>query len=160
MTKLEKHSLTEVEVARFWAKVQKGDGCWKWTGAKNAYGYGLVCLRAAGKQVRLGAHRVAWQIVRGPIPNGLTCDHLCRNRDCVNPDHLEPVTNRENVLRGIGHTAVNARKTHCVQGHELSGDNLYIHLGKRYCKKCRHTKVRAWRKRKRDYVLTRKDKPT
>ena len=94
--------------------------CWIWTGALAHHGYGQVMYES--KQQK--AHRVLYQILVGPIPDGLTLDHLCRQRACVNPAHLEPVTMRENLLRGIGLTAVHAQKTHCINGHPLTGDNL------------------------------------
>lgn len=106
----------------FWQKVDKTDSCWIWTGSKSKSGYGL--LDVAGKLQR--PHRYAFVACGGTIPKGLHLDHLCRNRACVRPDHLEVVDNRTNVLRGVGHTAENARRTHCVNGHELSGDNLWI----------------------------------
>jgi hypothetical protein len=78
----------------------------------------------------------------GPIPEGKQLDHLCRNRACINPEHLEPVTAKENILRGESFSAKNARKTHCIHGHELSGDNLRILKHGRVCLECRRTKDR------------------
>lgn len=83
------------------------------------------------------AHRVAFELIRGCIPNGLVLDHLCRNRGCVNPDHLEPVTFRENIMRGVGYTAQQARKTHCRHGHEFTVENTYVWRGGRICRTCR-----------------------
>lgn len=88
--------LENIEI-RFWNKVNKTDACWNWTGAKFYRGYG--CFRLNGQSVL--AHRVAYELVHGPTPMGLVIDHLCRNTLCVNPDHLEPVTNAENVRRGM-----------------------------------------------------------
>lgn len=82
------------------------------------------------------AHRVYYEARFGPIPAGLQLDHLCRNRGCVNPDHLEPVTCRENLMRGHTVAAANAKKTHCNAGHALAGDNLRVWKGKRYCIVC------------------------
>lgn len=94
-------------------------GCWVWQRPlKN--GYGEVSIRNRCRK----AHRVAYQLLVGPIPDGLSLDHLCRNRACINPAHLEPVTNRVNVLRGVGPTAANAAATHCGRGHALTPDNL------------------------------------
>ena len=94
--------------------------CWDWMAAKSSTGYGLFSVNA--KLIR--AHRFSYESQRGPIPEGLTLDHLCRNRGCVNPNHLEAVTSAENILRGVGFSALNAKKTHCPKGHPLSGENL------------------------------------
>lgn len=83
------------------------------------------------------AHRFSYQLYKGNIPKNLVIDHLCKNPSCVNPDHLEAVTNRENILRGISPAAINSKKTHCPKGHKLSGDNVYIYRNSRWCKKCR-----------------------
>lgn len=125
---------------RFWAKVDKNgpNGCWLWTAAKlqgpgGGRGYGVFGIKGKNKP----AHRVAYEILVGPIPDGLTLDHLCRVRHCVNPHHLEPVTNRENVLRGVGITARLHRQTHCKRGHPFDENNTYINpSGYRQCKAC------------------------
>lgn len=91
--------------------------CWLWSGAKNAGGYGLIYVN--GRMVR--AHRLAWELYRGPIPDGMQIDHRCRARPCVNPEHLRTVTLVQNVLENsIGPTAVNAQKTACPRGHQLT----------------------------------------
>lgn len=121
---------------RFWSKVDKtyAGSCWPWLGTQAGQGYG-VFHPERGKAVR--AHRFAYEDAVGPIPEGKQLDHLCRNRICVNPSHLEPVTSKENTLRGIGPTALNAQKTHCSYGHELFGDNLKIDRhGYRRCREC------------------------
>jgi len=109
--------LNPLQRARFWSKVDKreADECWNWQSYVLTTGYGSYHSRTRC----LRAHRVAWELTHGPVPAGLELDHLCRNRRCCNPAHLEPVTTRTNILRGEGPTAVNARKTHCVKGHPL-----------------------------------------
>lgn len=125
---------------RFWAKVDKSGDCWFWTGSTNGRGYGAFKLN--GRPIRV--HRWAYQQIIGPIPEGMQLDHLCRNRLCVNPAHMEPVTNRENSLRGVGPTAVNAKRTHCVNGHPLSGENLRLAPNGRWrvCRRCEKEKER------------------
>ena len=128
---------------RLWAKVDKAapDGCWLWTGAtKN--GYGAVYVGAGRSEP---AHRVAYQLLVGPIPVGLVLDHLCRNRRCVNPEHLDPVTHATNILRGTGYSARNAAVTHCPQGHAYDETNTYLHpmRGQRNCRACRREKMQA-----------------
>ncbi len=108
---------------RFWSKVGIGapDECWLWTGSTASKGYGLFWHK--GRSVRV--HRLAYELMVGPIPEGLTLDHLCRVRHCVNPKHLEPVTGKINILRGEGAPAYNARKTHCLRGHPFNETNIY-----------------------------------
>lgn len=113
-------------------------GCWVWFGAqsgdvKGGRGYGVVSMGTTTAR----AHRYVYEHLHGPIPEGLTLDHLCRNKLCVNPEHLEPVTTRENILRGEAPPAMNARKTHCKYGHPLSGDNLIVWHRMRNCRICR-----------------------
>lgn len=122
-------------------------GCWIWLGCIESYGYGRVSARHNGKAEHRYAHRVFYLRFKGEIKPPLLIDHLCRVRCCVNPDHLELVTNRDNILRGIGLTAINARKTHCMRGHVLDGDNLYITPRKgRVCKICQRNWVNKRRK--------------
>ena len=120
---------------RFWAKVAKpltGDGCWLWMGHRNQGGYGQVSVNRHMRQ----AHRVAYELSVGPIPEGLTLDHLCRVRHCVNPSHLEPVTELENIRRGT--VGENMRsKTHCPQGHPYDEANTrHTKNGNRLCRAC------------------------
>jgi len=117
-------------------------GCLVFTGNINRHGYGLI-KDDSGKDRTV--HRVAYELAKGPIPDGLVIDHKCRVRSCVNPDHLEPVTQRENCLRGIGIPAINASKTHCYRGHELSDENTYPgwrDKGERRCKTCTQDRAR------------------
>ncbi len=120
---------------RFWAKVDKRgpEGCWLWLGRKESKGYGqFEC-----KGIFNVAHRFAYELLLGPIPEGLTLDHLCRNRACVNPAHLEPISNRENILRGNGLTARYARQTHCLRGHPFDLFNTHFRPdGRRRCRRC------------------------
>lgn len=119
---------------RFWAKVDKTDNCWLWTATVNANGYGQAWFES---RLQL-AHRVAYQLVVGPIPDGLSLDHLCRTPGCVNPAHLEPVTHRENCLRGVSPAARQAQQTHCKRGHEFDDENTYVDpSGGRRCRQCR-----------------------
>lgn len=135
---------------RLWSKIGMGEnGCWEWLGNKNDNGYGL--LKVNGKQLRV--HRLTYNEVIGPIPEGLMPDHLCRNRGCVNPFHLEPVTNKINVMRGSGLTAQNAQKTHCPSGHPYIYENLYIHNSQRHCKICRKLRDRSRCRKKRAFAL-------
>ena len=120
--------------ARFWAKVSKTEGCWLWTGCIND-GYGQFRL---GGATRCYAHRYSYGLLVGQVPPGLCLDHLCRNRACVKPVHLELVTMRENLLRGQGIPAREAKQTHCLRGHPLYGTNLYRPPdGSRECRTCR-----------------------
>lgn len=134
--------------ARFWARVAVvPNGCWRWTGSVNG-SYGTFYFHGRTAY----AHRVSYEMFVGPIPEGLTIDHLCRYPLCVNPSHLEPVPMRENTLRGEGVTARNAKKTHCSNGHRLSGDNVAMLTGARKgreCRTCTRERVTAIRARKR-----------
>ena len=101
-------------------KVKKARGCWIWLGAINPAGYGTISFK--GKIYK--AHRVIYELSIRKVPSGKVLDHKCRNRSCVNPKHLRVVTNRENVLSGVGITAKNALKTHCARGHRLTKENV------------------------------------
>lgn len=120
---------------------QSETGCWLWTGSINSQGYGR--LKWAGRQVQ--AHRAAYEELVGPIPDGLTIDHLCRVRNCVNPAHLEPVTQRENTLRGTCPAAMQARQERCKNNHSLSPENTYVWRRMRRCRTCRNARERAQR---------------
>lgn len=127
---------------------EPNSGCWLWIGATNELGYGIL-KQTQGRRRNLKAHAVAFMLFKGPIANGLEPDHLCRNSFCVNPDHLELVTHRENCLRGTSPAALNAKKTHCIRGHEFTPENTWIEhrknepMPRRHCRACR-------RERKRD----------
>jgi hypothetical protein len=120
---------------RFFAKVDAHGVCWEWTAATAKNGYG-VFNRGAGAGTAL-AHRWCYEFLVGPIPDGLQLDHVCRNRRCVNPDHLEPVSQRENLLRGYSRMAQNARKTCCPQCHGPYSQQIVkgVVVG-RICKPC------------------------
>lgn len=106
------------------------------------------------KEKNTKAHRAAYELLIAPIPNDKVIDHLCRNPSCVNPDHLEVVTQRENILRGIGPSAIHARKTHCPRGHPYSGDNLYISPNRqRRCRTCQRQCQIKRRKKKNEAQL-------
>jgi hypothetical protein len=124
--------------------VHDDSDCWLWQGVTHETGYALINVKNTTRR----AHRVAYEAFVGPIPDGLTLDHLCRVRHCVNPAHLEPVTMRENLMRGDSPAAVNVRKTHCPKGHPYSGDNLYVFKG-RNCRTCRVEATRRWRARQK-----------
>lgn len=127
---------------RLWPRVDKSGDCWIWQGALTTWGYGTI--RYKGRPCQ--AHRVAYELLVGPIPDGMQLDHICRVRACVNPAHLEPVTNRENVLRGFGITANHAGKTHCIHGHPFDEANTYhIKNGHRQCRTCTRDRMRARR---------------
>lgn len=126
---------------RFWKRVDKTGVCWLWIGGK-ANGYGVF---SAGGHKNTYAHRVAYELTWGRIPDGLTIDHLCRNPACVNPTHLQAVSMGENVLRGTSPWAENARKTDCPQGHPYDEANTYVNYkGSRVCRKCQAAAMRAW----------------
>lgn len=121
------------------------DDCWLYAGPLSPWGYGRVKLDRS-----YAVHRLMYEDIVGPVPKDLVLDHLCRIRHCVNPAHLEIVDSRTNVLRGVGISAVNARKTHCKNGHEFSESNTYRRLrGHRECYTCRRNDQQAIRDRRK-----------
>jgi hypothetical protein len=124
--------------------------CWEWQHHKTRDGYGKFWIFE--RQSDILAYHFAYEQVIGPIPEDLSLDHLCRNPGCVNPYHLEAVTIRENILRGNGPPAQNARKTRCIRGHLLEGDNLVpfkLTLGIRECRICHRESNRRYKLKKR-----------
>lgn len=132
-----------IPAIRFWSKVNKQteSGCWTWAAGKSD-GYGRFDRRAA--------HKISWEWVNGPVPDGLELDHLCRNRACVNPSHLEAVDHKTNVRRGALPDLMRAKaaaQTHCYAGHELSGENLVLQGPTKQFRTCRTCRARRQRER-------------
>ena len=145
----------------FWSHVDKNGpipsyaphlgNCWLWTGNKRS-GYGLLFI--PGESSRYQAPRFSYELENGPIEAGLELDHLCRVAACVRPSHLEPVSHRTNVIRGISMCALNAAKTHCKRGHEFTQQNTGRGKnGKRYCKRCSVEQAIIWSQNNHDKRL-------
>lgn len=146
---LEKMVFSEEDLKRFWSKVIKTKDCWIWSACKNPFGYGTFYLK---KLMR--AHRVSYEISYGSIPNNLTIDHLCRNTSCVRPEHLEAVTQRENVLRGNSLMAINKKKFFCKRDHPLLGKNIYCRplRKQRECRICREILRQRWELKQKERI--------
>lgn len=139
------HWANHSDIGRLLRRIQNvtDAGCWEWSSV-NKYG----ALYIQGRPTP--THRFSYEFFVGPIPEGFVIDHLCRNTHCINPLHLEPVTERENILRGVGACAVHAKKTHCPRGHPLSDENIYRYPnGRRECRVCARQYKRAYKARLR-----------
>jgi hypothetical protein len=141
---------------KLWSRItiDENKGCWNWQGKPDTEGYGEV--RISSQLYK--AHVYYYQIFEGVIPEGLELDHLCRNRICVNPKHLEPVTHQVNVLRGKSPQSINALKTHCIHGHILSVENTYEssrnNFKYRQCKICTRERAKRYLLDKKQLILT------
>lgn len=129
------------KIDRFWSKVEKTSSCWIWKGNVGSNGYGQF-----GYNYKVvSSHRLAYQLTKGEIPEGMELDHLCKNTLCVNPEHLEIVNRRENTLRSSNFAAVNARKTHCIRGHEFTSKNTIVLANRgRSCRTCQNERNKIW----------------
>lgn len=143
--------MTASVAERFWSKVEKTASCWLWTAATLRGGYGQFTI---SHDVKISAHRWSYESLVGPIPDGLVLDHLCRVSACVNPNHLEPVAQAENVRRGEV-WMISGSKTHCPSGHEYAGGNLYLRPsdGARVCRACTREHQRRRRLRRSGQLI-------
>lgn len=158
-TPLELHA----QFPRFWSKVNFPDDltqCWLWQGGTNNSGYGSISI----KGILSGTHRVSYELLVGPIPDGLVIDHLCRTRLCVNPNDMELVTKGENVLRGDSFAARNARKAYCIHGHPFNKINthyLFTREGttRRVCRACGRKRSKSHYQRRKQLKLPHQSNP-
>ena len=137
-------------IIRFLKKIEVKGSCWEWTASKFTDGYGSFNLKGKIK----GAHRISYELFKEKISKDLTVDHLCRNRKCVNPNHLEAVTNQENCRRGLtGYNNAQIKRTHCPKGHPLAEPNLLkfgIKKGWRQCKQCHYEWQHEYTKKRKE----------
>lgn len=135
---------------RLWTSATWENNCLVWKNTLTDGGYGRLDMpRSLGMEKKYFlAHRLAYNLTRGNLPEDLTLDHLCRNRACINPAHLEPVTHKENTLRGKGFSAQFAKRDACVNGHPFTEENIYKWRGARICKACRRINSLNYRRKK------------
>lgn len=126
--------------------IPDGNGCWPWNGSMTPMGYGTIQVKGYGAY---RAHRVSYEIHKGPIPSELVTDHLCRNKRCVNPDHLELVPSKTNTQRGNSLSNINRMKKFCCRGHEFTPDNTYDAQGFRGCVTCKKITDRLSKERQK-----------
>src|ERR1051326_6835589 len=141
--------MNQEQIDWFWSRVGRPRAkskCWNWPGSCDSKGYGLCHKKIDGKLERK-AYRASYKIFKGNIPHNKEIDHTCNNTSCVNYHHLRLATRKQNVLRGAGPTAVNARKNKCIRGHKFTVKNTRLHKGKygvqRVCRTCHREKEKA-----------------
>lgn len=136
-------------IDRFWKHVcpEPNSGCWLWVDGLSGLGYATIAVgsRYDGTENKILAHIFAYTYYIGPVPPGLELDHKCRIPSCCNPDHLEPVTHRINLLRGVGPSAMRARQTHCIHGHPFDKANTRIVKHGRQCRECALKRLKGYR---------------
>lgn len=141
-------------IDRFAEKIALTDsGCVEWIAGANENGYGVFFISKTPRRKSVKAHRWSYEHHVGAIPDTLVLDHLCRNPACVNPEHLEPVSQAENIMRGASPSAIHAALTHCPSGHPYSGPNLYVDpSGSRHCRECKRARDRRYWHARKDQV--------